>query len=75
MPIRMPIVEQVAIPMVRQVVNRPAIAKPIFSLHRWGNVMEEGRYIDPYPYLERIAADGPVTFSRLYQQWLSLIHI
>lgn len=69
MPIRMPLIEQIAIPVVRQVVNRPAIAKPIFSLHRWGNVMEEGRYSDPYPYLQRIAADGPVTFSRLYQQW------
>ena len=62
-------VEQVAIPLIRSVVSRPKLANVLFARDRWGNPFDDAVMADPYPMLERMRADGQVTYRRLYQQW------
>lgn len=62
-------VEQIAIPAIRFVVNRPRLAGALFRYDRWGSLFGPDRYRYPYPLYERIRAEGPVAYHRLYQSW------
>ena len=62
-------VEQVAIPLIRNVVSRPKLAKVLFGRDRWGNPFDDAVMADPYPGVELMRADGVVTYRGLYQQW------
>ena len=67
-------IEQVAIPMIRAVVNRPKLAEALFKFDPWGNVLGQERYSYPYPIYDRVRADGPVVERKLYQQWFITGH-
>lgn len=61
--------EQVLLPLVRGVVQRPRLASAFFRFDRWGNPFTEEIFRDPYPSYRKIRADGPVVYRGLYQQW------
>lgn len=61
--------EQVLIPMVRNVVQRPWLASAFFHFDRWGNPFTDEIARNPYPSYEMVRADGPVCYRALYQQW------
>lgn len=61
--------EQVLLPLVRGVVQRPRLASAFFRFDRWGNPFTEEIFRDPYPSYRKIRADGPVVYRALYQQW------
>lgn len=62
-------VEQVVIPLVRQVANRPWLSRQMNRFDRWGDPLSVEASKDPYPMFDRMRADGPVAYSKLYQQW------
>lgn len=61
--------EQVLLPLVRGVVQRPRLASAFFRFDRWGNPFTEAIFRDPYPSYHKVRADGPVVYRSLYQQW------
>jgi len=61
--------EQVLLPLVRGVVQRPRLASAFFRFDRWGNPFTERIFRDPYPSYHKVRADGPVVYRGLYQQW------
>ena len=61
--------EQVLIPLVRQIVNRPRLAYAFGRLDRWGNPYTDEMLADPMHLAEPMRADGPVYRHPLYQQW------
>lgn len=62
-------IESVAIPLLRQVVARPWLAKLAFRLDPWGNPLEPERVADPMIQAEVIRRDPPVVWKPVYQQW------
>lgn len=62
-------IESVAIPLIRQVVNRPWLAKAFFRLDSWGNPIEAATVADPMRQAAAVRADPPVVWKGLYQQW------
>ena len=62
-------VEQVAFPIMRQIGQRPKLAKSLFRFSRWGSPFTPERYSNPYPLLETMQDDGPVTYHRTYRMW------
>lgn len=65
-------IEQLAIPALRAVMNRPRLAEALFRFDRWGNPLADDVVRDPYPLIERMRADGPVVHRAMYQQWFVL---
>jgi cytochrome P450 len=61
--------EEVALRVVRGLVRRPRLADAVFRFDRWGNILGPDRFVDPYPIYERMRESGPISFSRLLQQW------
>ena len=64
--------ESTAIQLIGAVARRPKLSNALLGWHKWGNPFGEDRYVWPYPSFERIRADGPVVYSRLYRQWFVL---
>lgn len=62
-------IEQVSIPLLRALINRPRLADAVFRFDKWGNILGPDRFEDPYPIYERMHRSGPVSFSPIYQQW------
>lgn len=62
-------IEQVMIPAIRQIVNRPKLADALFRFDKWGNPFADEIAVDPYPIAELMRADGQVVYRKLYQQW------
>lgn len=67
-------IEQLSFPMIRAIVNRPRVSEALFRFDSWGNALGPDRYSYPYPIYDRMRADGPVTFRRLYNQWFVTGH-
>lgn len=67
-------VEQVTIPLIRAVVNRPKLADALFRFDPWGNPLGPDRYSWPYPIYDRMREDGAVAYRALYQQWFVMGH-
>ncbi len=61
--------QQVIIPVLRQVTSRPRLANLLFSRDRWGNLLGDERYSNPFPMLEQIRAEGNVVGRREYRAW------
>ncbi len=61
--------ETIVFPLIRQVLARPRVASALFKWDRWGNQLGPDRYSWPYPGYEKIRADGPVAWHRLYNSW------
>ncbi len=61
--------ETIVFPIIRQVVSKPRLADALFRWDRWGNQLGEERYSWPYPGYEKMRADGPVAWRRLYNSW------
>jgi cytochrome P450 len=62
-------VEQIAFPIIREIGKRPRLADALFHFSRWGNPFSPERFSDPYSLLDKMLADGPVTYHRMYRQW------
>lgn len=62
-------IEQVAMSSVAAVGRRPALSNALFRFTKWGNPFAEERFSWPYPMYDRMRADGPVAYGRLYRQW------
>lgn len=67
-------IEQVTIPLIRSVVNRPKLSEALFRFDPWGNPLGPDRYSWPYPIYDRMRQDGSVAYKRLYQQWFVMGH-
>ena len=65
-------IEQVTVPIVRQVIKRPKVAQAVLGRMRWGNVFGESRLRDPYESVPAMLDRGYVTFHRTYQSWFVL---
>lgn len=62
-------VEQLVFPVVRGIAKRPKVSKAVFGRTKWGDPFAPDRFSYPYGIYETMRADGPVVFSKLYQQW------
>ncbi len=62
-------VEQLLLPVLRQVGARPRLSKQLFRFAQWGDPFTPERFSWPYPIYDKMTADGPVVYSRAYQQW------
>ncbi len=67
-------VEQITIPLIRSVVNRPKLSEILFRFDPWGNPLGPDRYSWPYPIYDRMRQDGAVAYRGLYQQWFVMGH-
>lgn len=65
-------IEQVAIPLIRAVANRPRLAAFLFSFDKWENPFGVKTFRDPYPGIEVARKDGNVSYRGLYRQWFIL---
>lgn len=62
-------VERVMLPIIRQIGTRPRLSKQLFRFAKWGDPYTPERFSWPYPIYDKMTADGPVVYSRPYQQW------
>ena len=62
-------VEQIVIPVIRQIGTRPRLSKALFHFAKWGDPFTPERFSWPYPIYDKMTAGGPVLYSRAYQQW------
>lgn len=63
-------VEQVALPILRQVNRRPRLAPVLDTLLRPFNPFNPDWNEDPYPAYERLRAKGPIVFHRGLNSWM-----
>jgi hypothetical protein len=62
-------VEQLILPVIRQIGSRPRLSKQLFRFAQWGDPFTPERFSWPYPIYDKMTANGPVVYSRPYQQW------
>lgn len=62
-------VEQVIFPVMRNLLARPRLADAVFGLDKWGNVLGDERYSDPYSVYDRMSADGRLVWRPRFQLW------
>jgi pimeloyl-[acyl-carrier protein] synthase len=67
-------VESTAIRAMSYLAQRPALGNALFRFSKWGNPFSEDRYSWPYPIYDKMLAEGPIFYSRLYRQWFVLGH-
>jgi cytochrome P450 len=63
-------VEQIAFPLIRQIVKRPRLTSSLFRLLRTDNTFAPEFYADPYPILNKRWEHGPVFYHRVFGQWM-----
>jgi cytochrome P450 len=63
-------VEQIAFPLIRQVVKRPRLTSSLFRLAKTDNTFAPAFYADPYPILNKWRENGPVFYHRVFGQWM-----
>lgn len=63
-------VEQVALPVLRQINRRPRIAPVLDTLMKPWNSFSPQLNVDPYPAYEVLRAKGPIVWHRLFNTWL-----
>jgi len=61
--------EQILLPVIRQIGNRPRLSKQLFRFAKWGDPFTPQRFSWPYPIYDKMTAGGPVVYSKAYQQW------
>ena len=61
--------ETLAMSSIAAIGDRPWLSNALFGKTKWGNPFAEERFVSPYPMYERMRAEGPVVYSRLFQQW------
>jgi cytochrome P450 len=62
-------IEQVLLPTVRQIIQRPRLADTLFRFDPFGNPFSDAAVADPMVLAPKIREQGPVYWHRLYQQW------
>ena len=62
-------IEQLLLPVIRQIGSRPRLSKQLFRFAKWGDPFTPERFSWPYPIYDKMTANGPVVYSRPYQQW------
>ena len=61
--------ETLAMSSIAAIGDRPWLSNAFFGFTKWGNPFAEERFSSPYPMYERMRAEGPVVYSRLFRQW------
>jgi cytochrome P450 len=61
--------EQIVLPIMRSMSERPRLSKQLFRFARWGDPFTSKRFSDPYDIFDKMTANGPVVKSRVYNQW------
>lgn len=62
-------VEQVTIPMIRQVIKRPRLSGLLARLDPYGNPFSGEYDASPYEYHAAMFAEGNVVYHPMYRQW------
>jgi hypothetical protein len=63
-------IEQVALPAMRMLANRPRLAHALFRLTNDESPFDPGYYVDPYRTLEAVRAKhGQVYYRKAFRQW------
>jgi pimeloyl-[acyl-carrier protein] synthase len=62
--------EQIAFPIIRQVVKRPSLTSSLFRMMRTENTFAPEFYVDPYPTFNTWRDKGPVFFHPVFGQWM-----
>ncbi len=62
-------IEQVLIPMVRQVIQRPRLSQALFRFDPYGNPFSADAVADPMCLAPAMREHSPVHWHPLYQQW------
>jgi cytochrome P450 len=62
--------EQIAFPLIRQVVKRPRLTSSLFRMLRTDNTFAPEFYTDPYPIFSKRWEKGPVFYHRIFGQWM-----
>ncbi len=63
-------IEQIAFPLIRQVVKRPRLAALIFRALKTENTFAPEFYANPYPIFTKWWEKGPVFFHPVWGQWM-----
>jgi cytochrome P450 len=63
-------IEQIAFPLIRQIVRRPRLTSSILRVLRTDNTFAAEFYADPYPVFEKRWNNGPVFYHRVFGQWM-----
>ncbi len=61
--------ESIMIPLMRFVAERPWLSARLFAGDPWGNPFDPELTADPFVLIERMWADGPVTFKGRWGRW------
>ena len=61
--------EQLVIPVIRAIGNRPKVSRQLFRFSKWGDPFAPRRFSDPYDIYDTMTAKGPVVHSKVYNQW------
>ncbi len=61
--------ESIMIPVMRFVAERPWLSRRLFAGDPWGNPFDPELTADPFILVERMWADGPVTFKSRWGRW------
>lgn len=68
-------IEQIAIPAVRLLANRPRIAHALFRLTKDESPFDPNYYVDPYKALEAVRHKyGQVYYRKVFRQWFVVGH-
>lgn len=65
-------IESVAIPVMRQVIDRPWLANLMFRFDSWGNPFSAEATADPMILAAQMREDAPMKWRAMYQQWFVL---
>ena len=63
-------VEQVALPVLRQINKRPRLAPVLDTVLKPWNPFSPTLNVDPYPAYETLRAKGPIVWHRALNNWL-----
>lgn len=68
-------IEQIAIPAVRMLANRPKLAHALFRMTGDESPFDPDYYVDPYRALEAVRAKyGQVYYRKVFRQWFVVGH-
>jgi cytochrome P450 len=63
-------VEQIALPMLRQINRRPRLAPALDRMMQPFNIFSPDLFADPYPIYDRLRAQGPIIQHRALGNWV-----
>ena len=61
--------ETFLLPTLRFLSSHPRVSRTVFAFDSWGDPFSRDAAADPFPMIQRMWQDGPVTHRRAYGQW------